>query len=541
MWKAKKYPDVWQGQHRALEVQQALISHLLRSGLFFPVSKAPEPSGSGAFCVVANWKELCLGRGQFPAERTGGLPHEGQMDADAESMVRFLCLEEPAVILEDPPAGVKADVGALDGVPGGGDGVGDGEDHLVVLAAVGHLHRAGGIGVLQDVGVEIVKGPVEQVHVDLHPAVQGAEVCPHLKALAFQGEDVLPPDLLEELVGLQHFQVGLLPLGGVDQEILKELVGHGLDAQGLFQALGHKVPALVLAVILPPVQQFQVGQQGGQGGTQVVGHGRDQLGVGGTHLLLRPLVGQDGAAHLVDAGGQVAQLIPAFHCHLVAQVAPGQDVQLAFQAGDVAQLAVDDGDKAHGEDSHGNKHGEHNDPIKIGVPGVEVQEGLGDCAVLEDKGVLALRVLLGKDKQLRVQDRRRDRRFIQGPAVQVEAEINLLLSPAPGVEQVEVVLADPFPVHVLLQLHKGLPLRLPGEGLAIHGVLQHPGADEKAGHEGQRRQQQGQQRPAEELAAQAPIAKEPTQSGTPSPKRCGWFGSSGDRPPACGGCYGCGP
>ena len=26
MWKAKKYPDVWQGQHRALEVQQALIS-----------------------------------------------------------------------------------------------------------------------------------------------------------------------------------------------------------------------------------------------------------------------------------------------------------------------------------------------------------------------------------------------------------------------------------------------------------------------------------------------------------------------------------
>ena len=25
MWKAKKYPDVWQGWHQALEVQQALI------------------------------------------------------------------------------------------------------------------------------------------------------------------------------------------------------------------------------------------------------------------------------------------------------------------------------------------------------------------------------------------------------------------------------------------------------------------------------------------------------------------------------------
>ena len=33
-WKAKKYPDVWQGQHRALEVQQALIYPTLHTWQF---------------------------------------------------------------------------------------------------------------------------------------------------------------------------------------------------------------------------------------------------------------------------------------------------------------------------------------------------------------------------------------------------------------------------------------------------------------------------------------------------------------------------
>ena len=36
-WKAKKSPDVWQGQHRALEVQQALIS-LTQEIVFSPLS-----------------------------------------------------------------------------------------------------------------------------------------------------------------------------------------------------------------------------------------------------------------------------------------------------------------------------------------------------------------------------------------------------------------------------------------------------------------------------------------------------------------------
>ena len=63
MWKAKKYPDVWQGQHRALEVQQALIfpcclqsSRHSRGGSFLVLSRQ-KPTGStvrrGAFGPTA--------------------------------------------------------------------------------------------------------------------------------------------------------------------------------------------------------------------------------------------------------------------------------------------------------------------------------------------------------------------------------------------------------------------------------------------------------------------------------------------------------
>ena len=53
-WKAKKSPDIWQGPHRALEVQQALISLtqeiICCSNWFKDVQKAPKNrSFSGLF------------------------------------------------------------------------------------------------------------------------------------------------------------------------------------------------------------------------------------------------------------------------------------------------------------------------------------------------------------------------------------------------------------------------------------------------------------------------------------------------------------
>lgn len=47
-WKAKKSPDAWQGQHRALEVQQALTGSYHSQKSF----QAPVPHGPGAFSVA---------------------------------------------------------------------------------------------------------------------------------------------------------------------------------------------------------------------------------------------------------------------------------------------------------------------------------------------------------------------------------------------------------------------------------------------------------------------------------------------------------
>ena len=46
-WKAKKSPDVWQGQHRALEVQQALISLTQEIISFIQKHFIPEADASG--------------------------------------------------------------------------------------------------------------------------------------------------------------------------------------------------------------------------------------------------------------------------------------------------------------------------------------------------------------------------------------------------------------------------------------------------------------------------------------------------------------
>ena len=115
----------------------------------------------------------------------------------------------------------------------------------------------------------------------------------------------------------------------------------------LLQTAPGEVLQLFLALILAPLHQLQIGQQGGQRRAEIVGHGGDQLGVGGAHLLLRFLMGQNGPPHLLDSLGQLSQLVHALYGNGVVEIPTGQNVQLLLQLLDIPQLSVDKNDKAN--------------------------------------------------------------------------------------------------------------------------------------------------------------------------------------------------
>ena len=82
MWKAKKYPDVWQGWHQALEVQQALIfaldfskSHSFGMALFLHFSGFRAALLSGPRRSPA--KRVC--RGAKAQHRRQGLPQDTEL------------------------------------------------------------------------------------------------------------------------------------------------------------------------------------------------------------------------------------------------------------------------------------------------------------------------------------------------------------------------------------------------------------------------------------------------------------------------------
>ncbi len=87
-WKAKKSPDVWQGWHQALEVQQALIIVRLtklppiRAAVFLRSFRAPSLGWGGA---NAPYKRFAAGKTLAQAELTSAEhfkipgPHPGKL------------------------------------------------------------------------------------------------------------------------------------------------------------------------------------------------------------------------------------------------------------------------------------------------------------------------------------------------------------------------------------------------------------------------------------------------------------------------------
>ena len=68
------------------------------------------------------------------------------------------------------------------------------------------------------------------------------------------------------------------------------------------------------------MQQLNIAGQGGEGGTQVMGHGGDQGMIGPDGLRLPLLALDEGTAHIVDALGQAGKLIVALDGDGVLQV-----------------------------------------------------------------------------------------------------------------------------------------------------------------------------------------------------------------------------
>lgn len=85
-----------------------------------------------------------------------------QRDRHPKLPIRFLRGKRPAVALNDPPAGIQADIGALSVIPVRRNSVPNGKPDLFRLPAANNVDRLLRRGILQKIGVDIVKSPVQQ-------------------------------------------------------------------------------------------------------------------------------------------------------------------------------------------------------------------------------------------------------------------------------------------------------------------------------------------------------------------------------------------
>ena len=233
----------------------------------------------------------------------------------------------------------KAHAGALGGGGRGGQGgVLKGEARRLPLPQAAHGDRLGRVGVLEDVGGDIVEDAPDVGQVDLQAGVLGAEVQHAGKAALAQLVGEFGQRLLKDL------REGGRPLQGDhrvarDEGVFEEVVRQLLDLAGLGVDLSQVGRQLRLVLVLARGHDLGVQQQRGQRGAQVVGHLGDQVLDAGRGLGLLAALLAEGQPHRVQAGGQGGQLVRAAHRHRAGEVAALHHLHLLAEQADIAHDA----------------------------------------------------------------------------------------------------------------------------------------------------------------------------------------------------------